>query len=210
MNAFNRLVAILFLLVTIVTALVVLTVPERVVALLILLLQGVERDMPQFATNPQQWWTFLLFRAAIAVLVMVLAGALLWLEVRRPRAKTVKVHKADGAEAVVKAEAIARRLQFHIDQLPDVINVKPVITGRGSSVEVLLNLETSPEIDVPAKVEEVRQVVLQIVEGQMGLKLSSTPKIKIDYAPYPDDKVTPAQIPAEQEDSLQQDDFSYS
>jgi hypothetical protein len=152
--------------------------------------------MPLFATDPQQWWRFLLFRAAIAVLIMVIAGMLLWLEVRRPRAKMVKVHKADGADVVVNAGAIARRLQSRIDQLPDVITVKPVIAGRGDGVEVLLNLETSPEIDVPAKVEEVKQVVLQVIEAQMGLKLSSTPKIKIDYAPHPEDKVTD-QPPAE-------------
>jgi hypothetical protein len=202
MNAFNRLVTILFLLFAIVTALVVLTLPERVVALLLLSLQTAERSMPQFAANPQQWWMFLLYRAIIAVVVMVLAGALLWLEIRRPRAKTVKVHKLDGVEVVVNAGAIARSLQFHVDRLPGVIAVKPVIAGRGGGVEVQLNLETSPEIDLPAKAEEVKQVVLQIIEGQMGLKLSSPPRIKIDYAPYPGDEV------AKQKASPRQDNAS--
>jgi hypothetical protein len=209
MRAFNRLVAILFLLFTIVTALVVLAVPERVIALLLLSLQNAERDMPQFAENPQQWWMFLLFRAVIAILVIVIAGALLWLEVRRPKAKTVKVHKADGAEVVIDAGAIARSLQFHLDKLPDVIRVKPVIAGRRGGVDVQLHLETSPEIDVPAKAEEVKQVVLQVVEGQMGLKLSSSPKIKIDYAPYPrSDEAFQKRVAAKPEPSYQQDDSS--
>lgn len=187
MNAFNRLVTILFLLCTVVATAIVLAVPERVLTLSIAWLQSLEKSVPQFSANPQQWWSFLLFRALIAVLVVIICLALLWMETRRPRSKMVKVHKADGAEVVVKADAISRSLQYHLDRLPEVIKVRPVISGRGQGVEVQLNLETTPEVDIPAKAEEVRQVVLQVVEGQMGLKLASNPKIKIDYSPYSDE-----------------------
>jgi len=50
-------------------------------------------------------------------------------------------------------------------------------------VEVELDLETSPEVDVPTKTEEVCQVTREAIEDKMGLKLCKV-RVNIKYAPY--------------------------
>jgi hypothetical protein len=65
-----------------------------------------------------------------------------------------------------------------------VVKVQPRITGRARAVDVDLLLETSPEIDVPMKTEEVLHVTKEVVEDQIGLKLGKV-NVKIKHAPYP-------------------------
>jgi uncharacterized alkaline shock family protein YloU len=47
-----------------------------------------------------------------------------------------------------------------------------------------LELETSPEIEVPMKTEEVQQLTKDIIENSMGLKLDAV-RVVIKHAPYP-------------------------
>jgi uncharacterized alkaline shock family protein YloU len=118
-------------------------------------------------------------------IIWVCCAAILWLEVRRPRAKTIKVEKVSGGEAELTTESIASRLEYNIDQLADVTKVKPIIASGGrKGVRVDLELETSPEIDVPMKTEEVQQLTKEIVENRLGLKLDVV-KVIIRHAPYP-------------------------
>jgi uncharacterized alkaline shock family protein YloU len=81
-------------------------------------------------------------------------------------------------------ESIAQRLEYRVDQLADVVKVRPEVKPRGKSVDVVLHLETSPDIDVPAKTEEVYQVAREVVEERMGLKLGKI-KVNVKHAPYP-------------------------
>jgi hypothetical protein len=204
MNTLNRLIVILLLLSIIVLTLVTVVIPWRVAALLTLNLQGVESSLAQFQFPTMQWWTFALFRAAVAVLVVAIAGLLLWLEIRRPRAKTVRVHKVGGAEVLMSADAVARRLQYNLDQLPDIVEVKPFISGRRGSVDVQLHLTTKPDIDIPAKSAEIEQLVRNIIEEQMGLQLAGKPKIRLDYVTYPSDEIIQRQVQPREQPATQQ------
>ena len=120
----------------------------------------------------------------LALVIWVCCAALLWLEVRRPRAKTIKVEKVSGGEAMLTTNSIADRLEYNIDQLADVIKVKSTISEGRKGVVVDLELETSPEIEVPMKTEEVQQLTKDVVENRMGLKLD-TVRVVIRHAPYP-------------------------
>jgi hypothetical protein len=90
------------------------------------------------------------------VLSVVIILPLLWQEVRIRRPRDVRVITEGGSQAAVTTDSIARRLTWHIDQLADVISVTPIVTGGGKSVNVKLNVQTRPEIDVPMKTEESR------------------------------------------------------
>ena len=71
-----------------------------------------------------------------------------------------------------------------IDQLPDVVKVTPRITGRTRGVDIELLLETTPDIDVPMKTEEVLEVTREVVGERMGLKLGKV-TVQIKHAPFP-------------------------
>jgi uncharacterized alkaline shock family protein YloU len=90
----------------------------------------------------------------------------------------------EGGEARITIDSVEQRLAYNIDQLPDVIHVTPRVTGRSRGVDVDLLLETSPEVDIPMKTEEVLQVTREAIVERMGLKLGKV-QIKIKHAPYP-------------------------
>jgi uncharacterized alkaline shock family protein YloU len=178
-NAFNRVVAILFLLITMVVSAIFFIVPMSV-------LQAVNPFFQQLQTNLTAMNALLRLGGGLifTFLVWVFCAALLWLEVRRPRAKTIRVRKVSGGEAQLTTDSIASRLEYNIDQLADVIKVKPTISPGRKGVQVDLAVETSPEIEVPMKTEEIQQLTKDIIENRMGLTLDSV-RVVIRHAPYP-------------------------
>lgn len=131
----------------------------------------------------QPGWLWLLIRAGVIVSVTLLALALLWNEVRRKKTPVVKVRLPSGGEGSVTADSVARRLAWHLDQLADVVTAAPHIKTRGAAVDVTIDLETAPDVDVPMKTEEVIAVTRDVVETQMGLRVNKT-EVRIHHAPY--------------------------
>jgi uncharacterized alkaline shock family protein YloU len=181
-NAFNRVVVILSLLITMVASAIFFIVPVSVLQAVTPFLQQLQANLAAM-TGPRELLRLgggLLF----TFLIWIFCAALLWLEVRRPRSKTIRVRKVSGGEAQLTTDSIASRLEYNIDQLADVIKVKPVISPGRKGVRVDLEVETSPEIEVPMKTEEVQQLTKDIVENRMGLTLDSV-RVVIRHAPYP-------------------------
>jgi hypothetical protein len=194
MNIFNRLVVIVLLVVgMIVLPVVLVLVPARLDIVTTIGEEGLSRLAD---IGGQNQILFILGGASLAVLTFIICGLLLWLELRRPHGKVVRIQKVSGDEAKVTTDSIARRLEYNIDQLAEVISVKPKVMAKGKGVHVRLNVETSPEIDVPAKTEEISKVAREVIEERMGLKLVGKLEISIKHAPYPKDwsvvKKTPA------------------
>ena len=180
MNAFNRLVVILLLLATVACSTVFLVVPKSIIQQV---LQPSLDSLYQYLDRFNDLF-LLAVGVIVAVIIWVACFAVIYLEIRRPRVKAIRVQKVSGGDAVVAVESIAKRLTYHIDQLADVISVKPRISARSGGVEVEMEVEISPEIDIPMKDEEIRQVAANVVEEQMGLKLR---KIRPSFkdGPYP-------------------------
>ena len=194
MNVFNRLVMIVLLVVSMIVLPVVLVlVPARPEIVTII---GQQSLSWLTAIGGQNQLRLILTGTLLAVLTFVFCGLLLWLELRRPRRKAVRVRKVSGDEAKVTTDSIARRLEYNIDQLAEVISVKPKITAKGKGVHVRLNVETGPEIDVPAKTEEISKVAREVIEEGMGLKLAGKLEINIKHAPYPKDWSVVEKTPA--------------
>ncbi len=177
MRLFNRVVTILLFLALMIAVPILMILPAQIA--------GLVQQYLEFASSGLS-----LFHRAVLVMLgiisFIVCGLVLYLEFRRPARKMVKLESATGGEVELAVESIAQRLEYRIDQLPDVIMVRPEIKARRKSIDVELNLETTPDIDVPAKTEEVYQVAHEVVEGRMGLKLRKI-KVNIKHAPYPTD-----------------------
>ena len=183
MNVFNRLVVILLLLLIILATALVVIVPQDT----FLLLEVVFQKLRQASANYLQSGDRLLFaggRVIAGGAVVLACLILIWLEVRRPRKRTIRTQKLAGGEAHITVDSIEQRLAYNIDQLPDVVKVSPSINGRARGVDVDLLLETSPDVDVPMKTEEVIEVTREVIVERMGLKLGKV-QVKIKHAPYP-------------------------
>jgi len=181
MNVLNRVIAIILLVIFIVLLSVLifsaLAMPERAVTSAS---QAVASLQPHLSL-----FNRLLF-SGIALLLLVAGLLLLWLEIRRSQLKAIQVHEVTGGEARVTIDSISQRLEYNISRLEDIVSVKPTVTAKGNGVEVSLNIQTAPEIDVPMKTEEVVQLTKDVVENQMGLKLQKV-SVEIKHAPYSGD-----------------------
>jgi len=173
---------IVLLLALIVLTAVVVIVPKQAFEFLAQSFDGLGQYTDLYLA--QKWALFATGRVIIGGAIVLLCLILLWLELRRPRKKMIRAQKTAGGEAHITVDSIAQRLEYHIDKLPDVVKVAPRILGRSRGVDIDLLLETTPDIDVPMKTEEVLQLTKEVIEQQIGLKLGKV-QIKIKHAPYP-------------------------
>jgi hypothetical protein len=126
---------------------------------------------------------------AIALVVLFLTALVLILELRPPGGEEmIPVQTAEGGETTMAASAVTQRLRFAIDRLDDVVEVNPHISTRRGGIEVRLDVRTTPEIDVPMKDNEIKQVARSVIEGQMGLKLKKL-SVRIDHTPFEEPSV---------------------
>jgi hypothetical protein len=182
MNFFNRVIVILGLLATMVLSAIIFVASGPVLRTLLVFLQRIENNISAMSA-PQ---TLIRFGGGLLITMVIwaLCAALLYLEFRRPKAKTIKVQKVSGGDAELTADSIASRLEYNIDLLENVVRAKPAISNARRGVKVVLEVETSPEVDVPTKTEEIQTLAKDIVENRMGLKLDSV-KVVMRHTPYP-------------------------
>jgi hypothetical protein len=183
MNIFNRLVMIVLLLAIVLATVIFAAVPGQSSVAVATFFDWVKQSVDMYMTG-SNWAMFAAGRVFIGGGIVIIALFLLWLELRRPRRKTVRVEKLEGGEAHITVDSIGQRLAYNIDQLPEVVKVTPHIISRGGGVDIDLLLETSPEVEVPMKTQEVLQVTREVVTERMGLKLGKV-QVKIKHAPFP-------------------------
>jgi len=183
-NAFNRIVMILIILVVFVILTIGLTVPVESLTVIKAVVDNTLRTLGRI--RPEFILPFRALLILCAILFDVLLVGLVILEVRGPARRTIRVQKVGGGGVVdVTTEALAERLQYHLDQLADVISVKAQVTPRGGSVDLSLDVRTGADVNVPEKAEQVLEIARQVVEDKMGLKLARKPRVCIHAAPYP-------------------------
>lgn len=180
MNAVNRVLMVLILLVAIVLCSVVLVFPVRV-------LDAVAEQSADLVglLNGLEWYVRLAMGIVVALIIDALLVFLIVLEVRRPSRKAIRVEKAAGGEVLIGVASIADRVRYEVDQLPGVLRTRPKVTGKRAGVVVELDVEGATTINVPEQAEQIVRVVQRAVEEDMGLKLARLPKVNLRVVPYP-------------------------
>ena len=186
MNIFNRAVVIVEILLLAVLLIIAAVVPNTV-------LERLSYTGQQAQAALQAGWpmSYVFFLVVDIVLIFLLI-LLLWLEVRPQGKKTVIVRSGSGTQAEVSTTSVEQSLQQRIGEISDVLKVRPTVRGKRGGVDVLLELETMPEIDIPSKIEAVSQAARDLVGSKMGLKITNM-KVRIRQAPY--GKVKPPPLP---------------
>jgi uncharacterized alkaline shock family protein YloU len=182
-NTLNRIIMVLLILVVFFVVNVGLVVPNESLRIVYNTadnaLKTMDRIRPGFIVP---------FRALLvlcALLLDILLFALLVLEVRGPAKRTIRIKRVGGGEVIVTSESIAERLQYHIDQVADVVSVKALVKPRGGGVDLDLQIQTGADVNVPEKAEQILQVAKQVVEDKLGLVLSGKPRVNIHVTPTP-------------------------
>ncbi len=126
----------------------------------------------------------------LSVIFFVIGLLLFYLEIM-PGGKTrLKLKSIQGADVIMSSDAITAQLQYALDPLPGVIKAQPhVFRGKDDSVDVKVELVTTPEVDVKRKTDEVMDVTRTVLEGGLGLRVGKV-QIQIDQM-KPPKKTTP-------------------
>ena len=170
MNIFNRIVMILSILLLLFVLVVLLLQPLAV-------LEWARQGLDAFENFLYERYLYFLAGTAVCLFLLLI---LFWLEIwRRPR-RTVKVRQVGSGDVQLSVTSISQNLEHHISELAGVIRVKPTVLSRGKAVDVILDLETSPEVHVPSKTDQVCQVARTVIEEKLGLKLR---KIRANIKP---------------------------
>jgi hypothetical protein len=181
MNLFNRIVAILLWLTLLACALFAATLPLASANWLQTQAAALVHQLEQWqAANPTN---FLIGQAAAGIGSLLLFGTLLFFEVMSGRQRGVRIRTTEGGSAELDPSSVGRRLQWHLDQLAEVITVIPAVKSRGGAVDIRLEIETAPDIDIPMKTDEVVDVTREVIERDMGLKLGKL-DVRIRCAPF--------------------------
>ncbi len=182
MNVFNRLIGFFIFLIAFLLLLIVAVLPFQTMAWL-------QTQIGQFSQWAQSFQVgnpllFLLGRLGLAAIAVLVVIPLMIAELPHKKKEPAVSMRTEHGQIRVTADSIARRLAWHLDQLADVVSVQPVVAPKGDTVNIKLSVETSPEIDVPMKTEEIMLVTREIIEQDMGLKLGKL-EVNLRHAPYP-------------------------
>ena len=181
MNVFNRIVVILLWLALLVAALTLAVAPMASAAWLQMQAAAFARQLAEWQqANPTN---FLIWQATIGIGALLLFGTLLFYEILSGRQRGVRIHTTEGGSAELDPNSVGRRLQWHLDQLAEVITVVPAVKSRGGAVDIRLEIETAPDIDIPMKTDEVVGVTREVVERDMGLRLGRL-DVRMRCAPF--------------------------
>jgi hypothetical protein len=132
-----------------------------------------------------RWYQLEIPGIALALAMTVILAFLVILEVRRPRARFIRVEKAAGGEVQVSVASIVDRLKHEIDALPGVLGVKPRVTSRRGGVAIHLQVDIAAGLDVPVQAGQIVETARLVVEDRMGLKMARVPKVSLRAVPYP-------------------------
>jgi hypothetical protein len=190
MNVFNRILAILTVLLLAGILVLVLLNPLAAV-------DGIKAGVSYFEQGLFQDQFFVIFLASGIVLLLILA-IILWLEVRRPRRKMVRIKTQGEGNAQLEIQSVAQSLEYRIDELAGVRQVRPQIISRGNDVDVIISLDTSPSVNVPMLTDQIVNLCHEIIENQLGLKIHGKVRINVHHEPYPRGTM-PVSGPAKQE-----------
>lgn len=121
----------------------------------------------------------------VTLLTAVFAILLLYLELMPNGKMRMHLKSIQGADVLMSADAITTQLQYALDPLPGVIRATPkVFKGKGDTVDVMLDMTTTSDVDVKRKTDEVMDVTRTVLEGGLGLRVGKV-QIKIEQMKPP-------------------------
>ncbi len=181
MSIFNRIIASLLWLILLVALSILAVIPIRTVETAAAFFSRMGETLrAQQAANPAN---YLIGQVAAGVIVLLIFGLLIALEVWTGPRRGVRIRTVQGGSAELDTLSIGRRLSWHLDQLAEIISVVPIVKSKGGAVDIKLEIEAAPDVDVPMKTDEVVEVTRDIIEQDMGLKLGKL-DVHMRYAPF--------------------------
>ena len=180
MNLFNRIITIISLLVTTVLVLGILLIPsDLLTSWLGYLFNLVNTVQPAL-------------RALISLIFILIVLLILWLELRRPGARTVEVARSTGGRIHITTGHVEERIAEQVDAMSGIIQAKVRVSGRDNGVVARIDVLAAPNLDLVTKGEDIAAKTREVVQDQLGLKMASKPQIVIKTSKLKQVETAPA------------------
>ena len=114
-------------------------------------------------------------------ILILLALIVILLELTPPAPATVAVGGVESGKAVLSTDAIARRLEELLADVPDVVGARAKVVGKGKAVDVNLVLHIDPAAEVAVIADEACRVVQDALAQQMKVAISRPPRVRLHY-----------------------------
>jgi uncharacterized membrane-anchored protein YitT (DUF2179 family) len=177
MNVFNRIVMIIIIIAMIAGGVYLLLRPMDV---LNLGAGGIK--VLQDQVYDARFFMFFTIGGGIVLFILLL---LFWLEVKRVHFRIARVQTKGKSNTWLGIQSIAQSLEYRIDELAGVRSVKPKVVSYGRDVEVFVDLDASPAVNIVALTDQVTQTVTDVIVAQLGLKIRGKVGIHVTQEPYP-------------------------
>lgn len=177
MNTFNRIIVVLAIIVALAVVAFIMARPLEAIEIARVGLRYFEEGL----FDEQFFYIFLGIGAGIELILLIL----LWLELRRRTRDSVQVDIEGGGRAKLSISSVAQSLEYRIDELPGVRRVRPRIKSRGKDLDVTIDLDTSPSVNIPVLSAKVVDLCRDILEGQLGVKIHNKVQVNVKHEPYP-------------------------
>ena len=175
MNIFNKIFAIVTLIIGFITGLIVYLFPQTALAAINGLAAGFHTS---FFPGTDGLARFVA-RAPLALTFAAAIGGLLFLELRSSRSSTIEVTKATGGKVRVTTASVEKKLLAGVIAMPDVLAAKVRVATRGPSLTAHIEAKTPDTVDVLAKGDEIAAGIRAIAQDQLGLKMQDKPHVII-------------------------------
>lgn len=181
MAMFNRIVAAVLWLFFLITITIFAVAPLQSIQQLQQLLAIAQTTLENWRLSNHA--NFIIAQATVGIAAVLIFSSLFALELWSTRKRGVRIRTADGGSAELDTASISRRLEWHLEQVAEVNRVIPTVRAKGGAVDVRLEIEVTPEVDIPMKTDEVVVLARDIVEEDIGLKLGKL-DIHMRCAPF--------------------------
>ena len=175
MNIFNKIFAIVTLIIAFVTGLIAILFPQTALAAVNGLAAGFHAS---FFPGTEGLARFAA-RAPLALAFTAAIGGLLFLELRSTRSSTIEVTKATGGKVRVTTASVEKKILAGVLAMPDVLSAKVRVATRGPSLTAHIEALTPDTVDVLTKGDEIAGSVRAIAQDQLGLKMQDKPHVII-------------------------------
>lgn len=189
MNVFNRIVMIILIIAMIAGGVYLLLRPMDV---LNLGASGIK--VLQDQVYDARFFMFFAIGGGIVLFILLL---IFWLEIKRVHFRIARVQTKGKSNTWLGIQSIAQSLEYRIDELAGVRSVKPKVTSYGKDVEIYIALDASPAVNIVALTDQVTQMVSEVIETQLGLKIRGKVLIQVSQEPYPRQPGTSSILPEE-------------
>jgi len=128
-------------------------------------------------------WTRLGIGVVLALIVDLGLAFVIFLEVKRPRKRDIRVQQATGGMVTISIDSVVEQLKYALDPMEGVIEVDPHIKAKGDKVQAVVDVTVTKGRNIPTMAQQLVREVKNALTQDLGLEVAGDPEVRIRVHP---------------------------